>query len=230
MGAIINNLAGYGVGSGKTDEYGLPVFEAPDMKNSIRECEMHQSIEAETYPLSYAFPLGASAHFVITNGVNTETPLATANFFDHSVAPITAGWKRGLWVLAPALAVSSASIMVRRPVAGYTIKYSIETLDCSDVLWESPEIDGGADCGKNQVFEFPTMVNDGLAALFIEVIAAPEGGPGSCCPFEVSARFEVKDYSHESFADTCITCCGNDCKDCECTNEYKGFTPATVAK
>lgn len=229
MGAIINNLAGYGVGSGKVDEYGLPVFEAPDMVKGILECDMHQSIEAETYPLSYAFPLGASAHFVITNGVNTETPLPTANFFDHSVEPIVAGWKRGLWVLAPGLAISSASIMVRAPVAGYTLKFSVETLDCATVAWESPEIDAGADCGMNQVFEFPTQVNDGLAALFVEVIAAPEEGPSPCCPLWVTPRLEVKDYSHESYADTCLTCCGNDCKDCECTNTYEGFTPATVA-
>lgn len=225
MGALINNHAGYGVGSGKVDGFGLPIYEVPKQKNSM-DCHMHESREAVLEPLTYPFPMGGAAMFTVTNGYSTDVNLPTANFYDVSKEDIPVGWKRGLWVIAPALGICGVSFMVRNPVPGWVLKYSIETPDCTQVL-DSWEVDAGANCGRNQVVEFDTMITDGLAVMFVEVVARPDEIDG-CCPLTVAARAVIKDYSHESYMDMCINCCSgtSGCKDCECTEEYNSFRPA----
>jgi len=222
MSAIINNHAGYGVGSGKIDEFGLPIFEVPTDR-----LQMHHSVEVSMEPVTRAMPWGGAAMFVVTNGYDTQVNLPTANFYDVSKADMPVGWKRGLWVIAPGLGISGVSFMVRNPSAGWVLKYSIETPDCSEVL-DSWEVDAGTNCGLNQFVEFDTMINDGLAVMFVEIVARPDEVSG-CCPLAVAARAIVEDHSHESYLDMDVICGGGNCGGCEDNewkSDYNGFRPA----
>ena len=206
---IINNLAGYGKGSGKTDEFGLPVFE-------LDKCDNQVSLATHLNPASFMFPSGSDAMLVITNGVpssNEEVP--SANFYNTQLSPIAVGWKRGLAVIPAKLGVDKLSVMVRSPVAGYQLKYTVETIDESAVIAEAT-IDAGTDCGKNQVFTFPEQIGEGLLAIFVEVLAVPE--KPACCSLVVAARVKLNDYSHEDYMGMPMSC-DKDCEGCpKCDN------------
>lgn len=210
----VNNWVGYGSGSGKVDEFGLALFEPTD-------CKTTESLAGHMNPASFMYPMGADAFLVITDGVpEAHKPLPSAQFYDTRLSPITAGWKRGLAVIPPKVGIDRATIMVRKPVAGWMLKYSVESLDGSAVLWEC-EIDAGTDCGKNQVFEIPEGVTDGLAALFVEVIKAPKDQ--SCCNLVVAARVRINDYCHEDHLGMEMSC--PDCDGCPTCDKLQGFTP-----
>ena len=217
---IINNLAGYGAGSGKVDEFGLPIFEPTTGKLDRYNSDFHQSREFILEPLTFAFPQGAAGFFAISNGQSLEQPLPTANFYDIQKSPIEKGWKRGLYVIAPQLAVCGASIMLRKPVAGYVLRFTLADVDCKNPIW-SADIKGDVDCGRNMVWEFPSVVLDGQYVMWVEVLEAPKNP--SCCPLIVSTRIVVKDYCHEAYANLSIPC--TDCDDCSEVDVPKGTHP-----
>ena len=205
MATIINNWVGYGSGSGKVDEFGLPVFEAD-------KCRNHESLAGHLNPASFMYPMGGDAFFIVTNGVpEAHVSLPSANFYDVSISPITAGWKRGLAVIPPKVGVDRLTVMVRRPMAGWKLKYTVETIDEGTVL-ASLEVDASTDCGKNQVLAFDEMITEGLAALFVEVLEAPEK-VDPCCQLIVAARVRVNDYCHEDYLGMSMTC-DDDCTGC----------------
>ena len=202
---IINNWVGYGSGSGKVDEFGLPVFEAD-------KCNNQETLAGHLNPASFMFPMGGDALFIVTEGApEAHLGLPSANFYDTSLSAITAGWKRGLAVIAPKVGIDRLSVMVRKPVTGWVLKYTVETIDEGMVLAELT-VDAGTDCGKNQVLAFDEMITEGLAAIFVEVMEVPEE-PQSCCPLIVAARVRLNDYCHEDYLGMPMNC-GTDCKGC----------------
>ena len=218
---IINNLAGYGTGSGKTDEFGLPVYEPMTGKLNRFDNEFHQSREAVLEPLTFAFPQGANGFFVISKGSTLQQPLPTANFYDLERAPIQAKWKRGLYVIAPQLGMSGASIMIRKSVPGWKLKFTLADCNCANPVW-SQEIDGGEKCGVNQVWEFPTKIADGIYVMWVEVLEAPK--EHGCCPLVIATRAVIHDYCHESYADMAIPC--DECGVCDGIDVPCGNHPA----